>query len=335
MTRYIGLDIHKRYTFYTELGDDGTVVARGRLHNSLEAFQALVAERPGPVKATMESTFNWYYLYDLVAPLVDELTLAHPGRISAFRTEPNKTDRRSADLLAQLTQLGLVPVAYVPPREVRDLRELLRYRAVLVKLDGMLKRRVRSVLDRLGHPLPHRHIFGKQAQQVLLALNVREPYPLLLRGFLALHAALAAQLNEVTDRIQAAAEVLPTVRRLMTLPRVSYYTALLLWVEIGDINRFPTPKHLASYAGLVPSVHQSGQSQRHGPITRAGSPWLRWILVEAAHRAVWVSPRFRSFFYRVVRRKGKKTAIVAVAHKLLHVIYHMLKAGRGYQEVQG
>lgn len=334
MTHYIGFDIHKGYTYYTQMAEDGTVISRGRLENKREAFETLLTDRDEPVKAAMESTFNWYYLYDLVHPLVDELTLVHPGKLQAFRTERTKTDRRSADLLAQLTRLDLLPAAYVPPREIRDLREVLRYRAVLGKLDTMLKNRVRSILHRIGQDLPYREIFGKRAQAALTTLPVPAPYPLLLRGYLTMHTTLAEQLTAVSEVINAQAEVTPEVQRLMTLPRVSYYTAMLLWAEIGDVHRFPSPKHLASYTGLIPSLHQSGQTRRQGHITKEGSRWLRWILSEAAYRAIQGSPRFRQFYYRIARKRGKKIATVAVAHKLIQVIYSMLKHGRNYEEHQ-
>jgi transposase len=331
VTHYIGFDIHKRYTYYTRMAADMTVVSRGRIENSPEAFSTLLADRNEPVKAAMESTFNWYYLYDLVAPLVDKLTLVVPAKLSAFRIERIKTDRRSADLLAQLTCLNLLPAAYVPPREIRDLRELLRYRAVLVKLDTMLKNRVHGILHRTGHRLTYRRIFGKQAQATLATLPVGDPYPFLIQGYLAIHTVLENQQKLVNEKIKAVANVTPEVQRLMSLPQVSYYTALLLYAEIGDVHRFPSAKHLASYAGMVPSLKQSGESLRQGRITKQGSPWLRWILIEAAHRVVWASPQFRQFYHHVARRKGEKTATIAVAHKLLRVIYYMLRHARDYE----
>jgi transposase len=330
--RYIGFDIHKGYTYFSEMAEDGAVVDRGRVANTQEAFTSLLAHRTEPVRAALESTFNWYYLYDLIQPLVNDLTLVHPGKLCAFRIERTKTDRRSSDLLAQLTRLDMLPVAYVPPREIRDLREILRYRAALVKIDTMLKNRVRSILHRTGVELTHTRVFGKLAQAALAAHPVREPYRLLLDGYRAVHTTVEEQIKHVTQHIDAIAEITPEAHRLMTVPQVKYYTALLIWAELGDISRFPSAKHLASYAGITPSLFQSGESTRRGAITRQGSPWLRWILIETAHRLIRSSPRFRRFYARVAKRKGGKVAITAVAHKLLHIAYYMLKNGVDYEE---
>lgn len=330
--RYIGFDIHKRYTYFTEMAEDGAIVERGRVPNTQEAFAGLLVHRTEPVRAALEATFNWYYLYDLIQPLVDDLTLVHPGKLYSFRTERTKTDRRSSDLLARLTRLDMLPAAYVPPREIRDLRELLRYRAALVKIDTMLKNRVRAILHRTGVELAHRRVFGQLAQTVLATSPIREPYRLLLDGYRAIHSTVEDQIMQVTQQINAIAEVTPEAQRLMTVPQVKYYTALLIWAELGDIHRFPSAKHVASYAGIIPSVFQSGESNRRGAITRQGSPWLRWILIETAHRLVRSSPRFRRFYATVAKRKGGKVAITAVAHKFLHIVYYMLRNGIEYEE---
>ena len=121
---------------------------------------------------------------------------------------------------------------------------------------------------------------------------------------------------------------------LMTIPGVGYYSALLIKSEIGDVKRFPSAKQLCSYAGLVPSTHASGNVCYHGHITKQGSKWLRWILIEAAIHAAKRTGPLRRFYYKVERKKGGKVAKVATARKLLEWIYHMMRDCKTFRQVE-
>jgi transposase len=121
---------------------------------------------------------------------------------------------------------------------------------------------------------------------------------------------------------------------LMTIPRVGYYSALLIKSEIGDVKRFSSAKRLCSYSGLVPSTYTSGNVSYHGHITKIGSKWLRWILIEAAIHVAKRPRPLRRFYYKVERKKGGQIAKVATARKLLEWIYHILRDGKSYQEVE-
>ena len=122
----------------------------------------------------------------------------------------------------------------------------------------------------------------------------------------------------------------PDVRLLMTIPGIGYYFALLVKAEIGDVGRFSSGDHLASYAGLVPSARSSRGVERHGGITRQGSRWLRWALVEAAMVHIRVDSPVTRFYHGVAERRGRKAALVAAARKLMTVCYSVLVHGRAY-----
>jgi transposase len=117
----------------------------------------------------------------------------------------------------------------------------------------------------------------------------------------------------------------PVVRQLCALPGIGHYTALLILAEIGEIERLPDPKHLVSYAGLAPTVHGTGGRVYTGHISKQGSRWLRWILIEAAIHASGQPGRYQQLFERIAQRKGRKLARVVVAHELLATIYWMLR----------
>ena len=148
--QYVGFDAHKRYTFFTQMDMTGQIQRQGKLANNRDALAAFFAEIEGPTRVVIEASMNWYHLYDLLESLEIPVTLAHPLRTRAIAEAKVKTDKIDSTILAHLLRTDLVPAAYIPPREIRDLRELLRYRAALVKLQTMLKNRVHAILLKHG-----------------------------------------------------------------------------------------------------------------------------------------------------------------------------------------
>jgi transposase len=209
-------------------------------------------------------------------------------------------------------------------RETRFSRELIRYRASLVRLRARIRNKVHALLAKNGCRCPYRDLFGKKSTQWLLSLDVASVYREALQGYLRVAEVLGVEIGQVSKRIYVSAKENQMASRLLSLYGVGEWTALLIVSEIGQIRRFPSAKHLCSYAGLVPSVHVSGTTSYTGHIAKQGSKWLRWALVEAAHHAM-KQPPYRAFYQRTVHRRGKAIAKVAVARKLLKAIYHMLK----------
>lgn len=231
--------------------------------------------------------------------------------------------------LAYLLRADLLPEAYILSRETRDLRELLRYRASLVKLRTQVKNKIHAILSKNGISSPYSDLFGRNGLQFLQGMELRSCYRQALDGYLAtigqLNDLLKAVSHEIDQRakLDDQAQLLMTMP-VMTMPGVGSYSALLILSEIGDIRRFPDAKHLVSYAGLAPRVRSSGGKTHYGRITKQGSHWLRWILIEISHHAIRGSTTFRQLYQRVCKKHGKNTARVAVARKMLCVIYHML-----------
>ncbi len=323
--QYIGFDIHKRYTFYTQMNETGTIQRQGKLPNTREALGEFFADVTEPAHVVMEATMNWYHLFDLLETLEIPVTLAHPLRTRAIAEAKVKTDKVDSTILAHLLRTDLVPAAYIPPREIRDLRELLRFRAALVRLQTMVKNRIHSILLKHGYQSPYTDTFGVKGRAWLITLSLRPVYQQALHSFLAVLETLRIQIKAASETIDAEAKTSPAALALCQLPGIAHYSALLILAEIGDVNRFPSPKHLVSYAGLAPTVHASGGHVRTGHISKQGSPWLRWILVEAAHHIGRRPGRFQEIYRRLERRKGANTAYVAVARELLTTVYWMLR----------
>jgi transposase len=146
---------------------------------------------------------------------------------------------------------------------------------------------------------------------------------------------LRAEIAVVTTALEAQAQQDAEAQLLCTVPGIGAYSALLILSEIGDVRRFPDSAHLCSYAGLVPSVHASGGKTRVGQLTKQGSRWLRWILIEISTHAVNGAPQFRRLYWRVAKRRGRQTARVAVARALLKTIYAMLTRHEPFRRREG
>jgi transposase len=324
------LDVHKKYTTYCLMDDEGTILQEGCCPNQdLPCHPAF--SNKGRKRAVMEAGGNWYYVYNLLEPLVDELILAHPLRVRAIAAARIKTDAIDARTLAHLLRADLIPAAYVPPPEVRELRELLRYRLDLVKQRTALKNRVHALLAKEGIMSPFTDLFGRQGRQWLAALPIQCAQRQRLDGFLRVLDSLTREIHqaELVVRQKAAADRLAQL--LITIPGIGPLSALTVLAEIGDIRRFPDALHLVSYAGLAPRVRSSGGKTRMGHISKQGPSALRWVLIEATHIAVRKPGRLQDTHRRLRRRKSAAVAITACARQLLVAIYHMLQRGEAFR----
>jgi transposase len=231
-------------------------------------------------------------VYNLLEPHGVGVTLAYPQRVRAIAHAKVKTDKVDSRTLAHLLRADLIPPAYVPPREIRELRELLRARYAWTQQRTRAKNRIHGLLAKRGYQSPMRDLFGKKGRHWLEELSLDQVARTLVERELRLIESLDHLVEEASQEIEQRAEGNPQAQLLMTMPGVGYYTAMLLIAELGDVTRFLSAKHVVAYAGLAPPVRSSGGAVHIGRITRRGSAYLRWILTEASHRAVRLSPLF-------------------------------------------
>ena len=331
--QYYGIDIHKKYSTYTMVDEQGNIMNQGKIDNSIEAFKEVFREASGVnTKAVIESTCNWYYIHDLLEGMVDEVVIAHPLRTKAIASAKVKTDKIDATTLAQLLRADLIPKAYIAPPVIRDLRELLRYRASMVRIRTKVKNKIHAILIKNGINSPYSDLFGKRGREWLATVEVRPVYLLAINGYLQLIDFLDGQIKPVTREIDLMAKDNPQAKLLETIPGIGHYSAMLILGEVGDFSRFPSAKHLVSYAGLNPSVHSSEGITRYGRITKQGSRWLRWIMVEVASIATRHSPKLGRLHSRVAYKHGHNTAKIAVAREMISLCYYLLKKGESYKE---
>ena len=212
---------------------------------------------------------------------------------------------------------------------MRELRDLTRTRKALIEDRTRIKNRVHAILARNGimdYPNP----FTKKGREYLEKIDLPEIDRKLLEINLSIIDKINEEIKEIDKIIQEKAKEDNDAILLTTIPGISYYSALLIKAEIGDVNRFPNKFKLISYAGLCPSIRQSGNKEIKGRITKQGSRMLRWILIQCANIAIKHDEYLRSFYLRIKRRRGHNIAIVATARKMLVCIYFMLKRGEVY-----
>ena len=331
---YVGLDIGLKWHYVVVMDGEGHIHQQQRLPNDPLVIQRFFETLEGPAKVVLEATGNWVAVYERVEPYVQEVLLAHPLKVKAIASARIKTDKIDATTLAHLLRANLIPQAYIPPRAVREWREIVRHRAFLVRLQTRVKNRIHTLLAKRGVTPPgHSDLFGVAGRTWLTTLALPDPYGAMRTRYLALLERFAQQIREVERTIDATVKATLEARLLETIPGIGRYLALLILAEIGDIHRFPDPKRLVAYAGLCPSTYASGQTLRHGHLTHQGSPWLRWALVEAACH-VWQAPhsRLAQLHQRLCQRRDVKTARVAVARKLCTILFAMLSKSEPYRD---
>jgi transposase len=330
---YTGLDLHKSFSYITTMNDKGEIVGQKKLPSNGEVVEFL-KEFDDTMEVAIEATPSWYWLYDHLEDEGFNVKLSHPLKTKAIAYAKVKTDKVDSATLAHLLRSNLLPLSYVPEKQVRLNRELLRYRASLVKMQTRIKNKIHTILAKNNISHDYTDLFGKAGMDFLQSLSLPENYKFSLVGYLCVLETVRHEIRGASRRIQQLVEDDQDSMLLMTIPGVGYYSALMIESEIGNVKRFPSAKQLCSYAGLVPSTYASGNTCYHGHITKQGSRWLRWILIEAAIHAVKRAGPLRRFYYKVERKKGGKVAKVATARKLLEWVYHMLRDIKTFQQVE-
>lgn len=363
-----GLDIHKKFIVAAVVDQGGTVAEQrlSRTQADLFLLKDWVSYHGCEVVACESTSDYWVQVYDLVAGQIP-MIVGNARDIKAISHK--KTDTIDATWIAKLALHDLIPASRVPDQETRDLRSLIRLRKFLVEKRTDLKNQVHHILDSCLFQLAKvfSDIFGasgmvvltgitegkpveeiiaslpkrtqKQGEEIrgVLETSLSETVIVRLQSCLALIKEMDSQiaiLMQLVHRCVAGQKRL--IRILTSVPGIGYLAAVTLIAEIGDFTDFSSGDKLAGWAGLVPTVHQSADHLRMGAITKRGSRTLRWICVEIAHAAVRTrSSRFYAFFTRKVGQIGFNKTIVAVARKILTILWHLVVNDEEYEEPEG
>lgn len=323
---YIGIDLHKKFSQVTVLGENGEIKERIKVDNRERELNRHFNNFDEPSKAVIEATFSWGWLADYLQSRKIEVVLAHPQKVKAIASSQIKTDKVDSFILAKLLRADMIPQAYFCPRPLREVKELLRSRASLVGIKTQVKNKIHSLLHKYNIRRDEEFfdLFGKKGKEFLKTLKLGEYTTAILKRYLKTLEFLDNEILKINVDLKDAFEKDETAKFLKKLPGIGYYTALTLSKEIGDINRFPSGKHLCSYAGLVPSTFQSGEHTRYGKI-KQGNKYIRWLLIESVPKAIKKDKVLYAFYQKIKFKKGHNKAKVATARKMLGQIWYLLK----------
>lgn len=336
MKTFVGIDYHKKFSFATVMTETGKIIKRGKIYNDPLLLQQFLGDSAhNDCAAVLEAGYNSHVMYDWLDELVDSVTLAHPGKLKAIASAKIKTDKIDSEILAHLLRCDLIPTAHVSSAQARIGKQLLRHRMFLVRLSTMLKNRIHALVD--GFPLllvqcPVKGLFGVGGMTWLKSLVLPEYSRGILDGQIKLLEFLSAQIKKLNKQLGDFGKSDRQVDFVDSVPGIGENLSVLIVTEIDDINRFSSASKLHAYAGLIPSTYSSGNRTFNGKITKQGNKYLRWAMIEAVEPASRKDAGIGKMYHRLSHRKGKNSAKVAVARRLLTFVYKVLKEQRYYRE---
>jgi transposase len=324
MSHFVGIDLHRNRSHLVAVDEAGERVWSRRVRNDPGRVLDALAELDDP-RVAVEATYGWEWLVELLEDHDISHELSHPKATKAIASARVKTDAVDAATLAQLLRVGMLPTAYIASREVRDLRGVIRHRVGLTQLRTSLKNRVHALIASHGGTLAHTDLFGVGGRKELDQIPVRAAARQRIESYLRLIDHLTVEINTARAQIEQAAQHDPHVGVLTQIPGVGVFTAMVITTEVADHTRFPSAKHITSWAGLAPVVRNSDRTTRIGHISKQGCVHLRWALVQAAHTAVRKPGPLHDTYHRIAPRRGKNIATIAVARRILELAYFGLR----------
>jgi transposase len=322
---HVGVDLDKHSSQIAVLTEDGEI-RQQRLPNDPTQLEKFFAELPPHTPIAIEASGTWWWLVDLLEHLGHDPILSHPKQTKAIAAARLKNDRVDAERLALLLRGELLPTVWIPSAALREARELIRHRIQLVWLRGVIRNRLQAMLARRNlQPTSGKSWLTPRGQRELQQLPLTDTPRRIREDCGTLLPMLDTQIRRLDTELVARWGRDPRVQRLTTIPGIGPFIAIVLVLELGDIQRFASAKRVASYVGLTPRVRGSAGRVRAGHITKEGNRLLRWVLVLAATQAVRRPGPLRTWFHAVKKRRGKKVARVALARRLAEIVFHVWK----------
>ncbi len=323
--QYVGIDLHRRRSVIVRMNDAGKVLEVSKIDNDPVALAMTVAEAGPDPEVVLEACYGWYWAADLLAAEGAVVHLVHPLGLH-WDTRRVKNDVKDATELAHRLRRNDVPEAWIAPPEVRDLRELVRYRAKLTALRTSAKAQVHAVMAKLGILPTLDDMFGPGGQRLWDEMDFPGNYGLRVESLRDLLEIYNRELAMVEREMARQLKDDPGYQAIQALHGVGPITAAILVAEIGDVHRFPSARHLCSWAGMTPKLHESDTTSNSGRISKQGSTIVRWAAVESVSRYHGGAP-FAPAYMRIAERRGNKIARVAAARRLLTLVFYGLRDG--------
>jgi transposase len=331
-SRCIGLDVHRDFC-EVAIWEASELRSAGRIDTRPEALATFAATLRPDEEVALEVTSGARRVAEIMRPHVDRVVIANTHRLAAISDSKKKTDRNDARTLAQLLAAGVLEGSWLPDEQTRALRRRVSRRHNLVVARTRAKNEAMAVLHRnLSRRPPMSDPFGTKGRRWLGALELPGDEVETLSAALRQIDFLSGEVEVIERELARFAADSAEARRLMSVPGVAMITAATFLAQVGEIDRFASPRQLVGYLGLDPRVRQSGNGAAFtGRISKEGSALVRHVVVEAAHSAIRSRGPLRAFYERVRSRRGHAIAIVATARKMVCVFWHLLSRGEDYR----
>jgi transposase len=334
--KYVGIDLHKKTI-------SGCVVVKERGRKKVAARQRLECRDEAGIKSwfselgkfevVVEATASYEWFVKLVEPLAHRVVLAHPKKLRVIAESKRKSDKLDAQVLAEFLASDEIPLAYRPSPRVREYRTLVRWRYYLQRRLTSVKNKLRHIVAAYNADVPHLFTGEGRAHLAVVPLSAADRFvsDQLVAELDQHHERLVAANRRLREFAAAASLAEREARAILdSIPQVGSVTTDVILAELGDWRRFRSQADVVSYAGLAPGVRESAGKAKQLGITKEGSRLMRWVLIEFAWRMVRTSRRWGGHYHRLEARIGAKKAIVAIARRLLGVIFALLKTGQKY-----
>jgi transposase len=323
--QYVGIDFHRRRSVIVRKSAVGEKLGSVRVANDPLALAGAIADAGPEPEVVIEATYGWYWIVDWLQEQGATVHLANPSGLN-WGTRRFKNDERDAIDLIDMLRLGRLPRAWIAPPATRELRELVRYRAKLVALRSGLKAQVHAVLAKAGVLPAARDQFGRGGNAQLDALELGDAYALRVRSLRDLIDNYDEQVAMLERAIHDRLCDDRGFRTIQQINGIGPTMAAILVAEIGDVSRFRNAAALCSWAGLTPKHHESDTTVRRGGVTKQGSRLVRWAVIEGTVR-YHGGPKLAADWHQIAERRGKHKATVAIARKVLTLVFYGLRDG--------
>lgn len=335
--RFIGADLHKKSITFciVEIAQGKTCVKHRQriLCREVERIEELL-QGQGRHQLVVEATIGYEWFAGLAERFAERVVVAHAGKLRVIAESTRKTDKVDAFVLAEFLAKDMIPEAWRPTPRVRQHRALIRRRCKVQSRITSIKNTMRSILTRYN--ADQENLFTQLGRKQAAKQKLLEEDRWVLADLWEDLDECTKRLKKIDGRLKEFADRAPVREAearevLASMPGVGTVTIETVLAEVGDWRRFRNANAVVSFAGLDPGVRESDGRRKDLRLTKAGSPLLRWIMIQLAHRVKRTTARWRKLFEQIRRRAGKKKATCAIARRLLLVMYAMLRDGRSYQ----
>lgn len=334
--KYCGLDLAGVSSYAFVADPQGRKQWSGPLETSRAGLQRLVRRFRGGFSVAIEAGNQTAWVYQTLLDAGAEVTVVNPVKVKAIAESRKKTDKIDAKILCELLRLnGLPQPVHMPSAEARSVRGLLAARRQLVRTRTKLCNMVRGMLRQSGVLLPPRGLASSVGWQRLFRAGFEHDYlARIVATYYDNFTSVSRSIRELDAQLAVKEQADSRAALLQSIPKVGRIAALTFLAAVDDVHRFPSSRKLIGYTGLAPTVRQSGEHAQYGPITREGRHELRGVWVQIAHLVARdehrASQPLRRAYHRVAKKRGAKTALVALARRLLVIAYHVLKTETPY-----